>query len=519
MPTPDPHSKRAYFLNIAWSWLGFATMMASSFIVMPMLIRKLGTAQYGIWALSVSLVEYFWLIDLGFRPATVKLSAEFRAVNRIGELNQLVNTALAYSLVAGGLVVLVGWPNVGRIARLLHIQDPAFGFLIRVVGVSWAAGLVFNVFAAILEGFQRFDLSNRVTIAATLLRSLLSLIIVLAGYGLREMGIALLISQSTGYALMYLFFRHLHPELDLSPRHVSRKMAHEIFSYARQMVSGLVGSRMAQGGLPGLIAYFKPVRFVTYFTQTQRLMEYIADAISRVALVTAPRVSDWWARNHRDEVLDLARFANRYCLLLWGLPASYLFVYGRLLCRTWINEEFADAVGVILPVFLIGYTFWMGQFISSAVLMGIGRYTAFSVTLFVESILVLAGAALTLPVWGLTGAAIVYSACMVVSRCVILSYLFTRQFEISQVRFLWQVYWRPLLLMTATAGFLYVCRVALIPGRNWTELIAAGLAAGAVYGVGAWWLVVERDHRELVLAKARQFLKARRTPAMETPNS
>ena len=101
----DTHSesKRAYIFNIAWSWLGFATMLVSSVVIMPILIRRLGTAKYGIWALAVSLVEYFWLIDLGFRPATVKLTAEFRAVKRMGELNQLINTALAYSLTAGGL--------------------------------------------------------------------------------------------------------------------------------------------------------------------------------------------------------------------------------------------------------------------------------------------------------------------------------------------------------------------------------------------------------------------------------
>ena len=64
----DVHSTRAYFINIAWSWLGFITIFGSSTIVMPMLIRRLGTAQFGIWALAVSLVEYFWLIDLGFRP-------------------------------------------------------------------------------------------------------------------------------------------------------------------------------------------------------------------------------------------------------------------------------------------------------------------------------------------------------------------------------------------------------------------------------------------------------------------
>jgi len=512
MPPSHPHSKRAYIFNIAWSWLGFATMMASSVIIMPMLIRRLGTATYGIWALAVSLVEYFWLIDLGFRPATVKLSAEFRAVDRLGDLNSLVNTALAYAFAAGGLVVLLGWPNVNRIASVLHIQNPAFSFLIRIVGVTWAAGLVFNVFAAILEGFQRFDLSVRVTIVATLLRSTLSLGIVLAGFGLREMGIALLLSQATGYAMTYYYCRRVHPELELSPRHVSLRMAREIFAYARQMVSRVIGSRIAQGGLPSMVAHFQPVRFVTYFTQTQRMMEYLADAISRVALVTAPRVSDWWARGLRAEVLQLARTANRYCVTLWGLPAAYLFVYGSALCRTWINEEFGNAVAVILPVFIVGYTFWMGQFISSAVLMGIGRYNAFSVTQLVESVVVVAGAAAALKFFGLTGAVVVISTGLIVSRCGVLSYLFAREFEVSQRGFLLDVFTRPLLLITASIGALLACRQWLIPGRSWSQLFEVGIPFAAIYAALAFWLVVEPGHRELVLEKI-QIWRRERLPA------
>jgi O-antigen/teichoic acid export membrane protein len=501
--TPDTtHSTRAYFFNIAWSWLGFITILGSSTIVMPMLIRRLGTAQFGIWSLAVALVEYLWLIDLGFRPATVKLSAEFRALERTADLNSLINTALSYSILAGGLVLALSWPNVARIGRLLHIQHPAFGFLVRVVSLSWAAGLVFNVFAAILEGFQRFDLSNRVSIVVTLLRGGFSLWLVMSGYGLREMALVLLVSQSTGYAMTYWYCRRVHPELHISPKYVSRVMAGRLLAYARQIVSGVIGSRVSLAALPSLIAYFKPVQFVTYFTQTQRMMEYAADAISRVAMVTAPRVSDWFARGYRKQIVDLARSANRYSLALWGLPASYLFVYGGNLCRIWINQEFGDWAAVLLPLFLIGYTFWMGQFVSAAVLMGIARYTAFSLTLFGESVFSIVCMAVILPRYGLASAVAAIAVTMVISRCLILSGLFAREFGISQAEFLWSVFWRPGLLMSCSIGALWLCREFVAPGRTWLQLIATGASFALVYALLGFRFVIAAEHRDFVLAKA-----------------
>ena len=499
------HSTRAYFFNIGWSWLGFITIVGSSTIVMPMLIRRLGTAQFGIWSLAVALIEYLWLIDLGFRPATVKLSAEFRALERTGDLNYLVNTALAYSILAGGLVLAVSWPNVRRIGALLHIEDPAFAFLVRVVGLSWAAGLVFNVFAAVLEGFQRFDLSNRVSIVVTLLRGSFSLGLVMAGYGLREMALVLLASQSTGYVMTYWYCRRVHPEMRLSPRYVSIAMAGRLFAYARQIVSGIVGSRVSLAALPSLIAYFKPVQFVTYFTQTQRMMEYAADAISRVAMVTAPRVSDWFARGYRQEIVDLARYANRYSLTMWGLLASYLFIYGGNLCRIWINQEFGDWAAVLLPLFLVGYTFWMSQFVSAAVLMGIARYTAFSITLFCESLVSIACMAVILPRYGLAAAVAAIAAVMVISRCLILSRLFAREFGLSQAAFLWSIFRRPMVLMGFSIGALWLCREFVAPGRTWFQLISTGVLFALVYAMLAFRFVLDPEHRDFVVTKGRAW--------------
>jgi O-antigen/teichoic acid export membrane protein len=493
---------KAYFFNIAWSWIGFLTIIGSSTVVMPMLIRRLGTAQFGIWALAVSLIEYLWLIDLGFRPATVKFSAEFRALGQTEQLNCLVNTGLGYSLLAGSFILAISWPSVGLIAKLLHIQDPAFGFLVRVVGLSWAGGLCSNMFAAVLEGFQRFDLSNRVSIVVTLLRGSISLALVMAGYGLREMAVVLLFSQSTGYVITYWYCRRVYPELRLSPRLASFAMARRILGYARQIVSGIVGNRISFAALPSLVAHFKPIQYVTYYTQTQRMMEYAADAISRVAMVTSPRVSDWYARGYRQQIVDLTCFANRYSLTLWGLLASYLFVFGGNLCRVWINQEFGDRAAVLLPLWLTGYTFWMSQFVSAGVLMGIARYTSFSITLFVESLVSIACMAFFLPRYGLAAGVASIAVLMVISRCLVLSRIFAREFNLSQVRYLWSIFHRPLLLMVCSIGALWACREFVLPGRTLFQLISIGVVFALVYAAFGFRFVATPEHRQFVITKA-----------------
>jgi O-antigen/teichoic acid export membrane protein len=509
MKAAHRHTNRAYFINIAWSWISVASILAIGVIFIPVLIRRLGTAQYGVWALTVSLIEYLWMIDLGFRPATVKFCAEFRARDEHENINRLINTSLAYSVSAGAIVLSAAWFFAGRIASLLHVQDPSFPFLIRAVGLAWATGLVINIFAAALEGFQRFDLTNRTNIVATLLRNGLSVLLVTQGYGLREMGLALLFSQGIGYAMTVFYCRGVHLGLKISPALVSWGMARKILRYTAQILPAIVGARFAQGANPAVIAYFRPVQFVTYFTQTQRIMDYAADAISRVGLVTTPRASDWHARGDGAGIVQLARIANRYCLTLWGLGASFLFVYGGNLCRVWINQDFGDQAAILLPILLVGYTFWMGQFISASVLMGVARYGRYATTLLAEAVMSVILMIILLPRFGLAAATAGIATSMVISRCLVLSKLFCTEFGVSQSGYLANIFTRPLLLVGISVGALSLCQEYLWPGVTWSQLIAVGVIFAAVYALAAGYFVVSAEHRQWALSKASAWWERR----------
>lgn len=496
--------RQRYLLNILWSWLGAGALVVVGLLLPPFLIRRLGSAQYGIWALALSFVEYFWLIDLGFRPATVKYAAEYRALNRTRELNQLLSTALSYSAICGTLVFVLLWFNAERIAVYLKISAPEFPALIRVVAVSWAFGLVFNVFGAALEGFQRFDLTNAISILSTLVRSVAVVVVVWLGYGLWGMGVVLAVVQGSTYVALCVWAFRVYPEMHLSPRQVTWEMARRLASYGRQVVSALVGARLLQAGIPSLIAYFLPVRHVTYYTVSQRILDYAADVIGRIGLVTSPRASAWMAQGDRERILRLSEYGNLYCLALWLLPASFLLVFSENVCRLWVNAEFAEQARILLPVLIGGYTFWMGQFISASILMGIARYETYSLSLLAEAVLILGSCLIAFPSFGLAGGAAAFSAWIVLNRCVNLSRIFCREFQLSWPRFLGRIYPRPLAVATASIAALHLWK-RVLPGNSWAELFALWTLHCLAYGAATGVLVLWPDHRALLVEKAASW--------------
>jgi hypothetical protein len=118
----------------------------------------------------------------------------------------------------------------------------------------------------------------------------------------------------------------------------------------------------------------------------------------------------------------------------------------------------------------------MGQFLSASVLMGMARYTAYSVGLLVEGLAVTGAVALVLPRWGLPGAAVVVISGMILTRCLWLSHLVCRELNMKQFVFLALVFSRPLALL----GVSLAARYLLPPQPQWEPLIAIGILYSGV---------------------------------------
>jgi hypothetical protein len=90
------------------------------------------------------------------------------------------------------------------------------------------------------------------------------------------------------------------------------------------------------------------------------------------------------------------------------------------------------------------------------------------------------------------------------NRCVNLSRIFAKEFNINQIGFLWRIYRMPMLLALLDVAALWTAKKNLLPGRGWRELIAVGMAHAVLYCATAFWLVLGQDHRSLILQKVQE---------------
>lgn len=504
LPRQNPKSTQ-FIVNVLWNWSAVVVNVCTALLLSPFIIRKLGDENYGMWALTVSLAEYYWIVDLGFRSATLKYAAHYRALGENHRINEILNTALFYSACIGPALVLANYFGAPYLSRMTRVTNPLFPKLLMIVVGAWVLGSLFNVFSSCLEGFQRFDLINKIYLTGTVVRSVGTAILLWRGYGVLQMALIILVAQALIHLLSFLAFRHVFPQLEFSRRFVKLSALKTMLSYGAHSVVASIAQRLLNQGAPLMIGSLLPTRFVGYYAAPSRLLDYMVEGIGRVGMVSNPNAAEMVAKKDSHKLLQLAIVTNRYSLTVFLPLTIFLSVYGPPLLGVWISPQFgANSAGVLMAL-LAGITIGQaGQYNSGSILYGMGRHQWYSRALVVEAVVTLCGIALVVKPFGIVGVAWVVSSTMLLNRGLFTAWLLSRELGVSYLRFLWNTY-QPLLFAVPPIALLLALRFTVLPGRNWPQLILAGMIGVACYAPLAL-LSLQPYHRQLVIQKLRERL-------------
>src|SRR5262245_3464158 len=120
-PTSEKRGER-FFHSVMWSWFAVAINIFTATFVSAYIIHRVGHVAFGVWALIFTLVDSFWMMDLGFRSATLKYTAHYRALGQPEKVNETLNTGLCFS---GAICVLTMTATVllaRKVARFENIS-------------------------------------------------------------------------------------------------------------------------------------------------------------------------------------------------------------------------------------------------------------------------------------------------------------------------------------------------------------------------------------------------------------
>jgi O-antigen/teichoic acid export membrane protein len=495
-----------------------AVQLLPGFVVTPYLIFKLGSERYGIWSLVFSVVGYYALVDLGFRSAAVRYAAHFHALGETEHINELVNTLLLYfSLVALALVgVTIGiWQGADRYFQVASRYHYEFTWLVLFAGLNFSVGVVGGAFSGCVEGFHRFDASNRIFIISFGARSAGWFALLAMGFGLAALGAWALVTNTLLVAMYVWAFARMFPSLRLSPRRATMRMFRQTFVYGIHTFLAGLATRTMEQITPVVIGHYMSMSAVGYYSFPLRLLQYGTDAVSRVGIVATPQSADMAARRDLRQVTALAIFANRYCLILFMPVAVFLGTFGDEVIAVWLRKpDFAMQCAPLLSPMLVAFTLAQAaQFCSSSILFGLGAQRGYAITVVAELVLNVIGTILILPKYGIVGAAVVTSGLMLISRGIISPWLLCRHLGSSFPKYMFRILGKPLVVSAPLLAALIALRRTGVAGHSLLGLALIGAGTTGLYFVGCYITSVAPEHKRLLhdwLAKKIGRLQLRR---------
>jgi O-antigen/teichoic acid export membrane protein len=374
--------------NAAANWLAFLFVAGVSFFLSPFVVHHLGNTAYGVWSLLVSVVGYLGLLDFGVRGAVTRYVAHHHAVGDNEGCSSIVSAGMvlfgllgAVAILLSGVVALL-LPSVFNIPESL-VNDSQV--VLVVGGLTVAVTLIGAVFAGVVTGLERFDISSGVEILVTAIRTVVIVLALREGYGLVTLGLIHLGASVLYGAAAWITVHKLYPDLQLRFRvpllpHIRTILSFSMFLSVIHIFGVLVYYSDAL-----VIAAFLPIGAVTFFAIAGNLCDYAYKVAGTLSKMMTPRVSaltSMGSENVREEILNAARIAT-----LATAPIAAIFWYrGESFINLWMGTDYGPASGEVLRV--LAFVVWLGgaRSVAAASIMGVNKHRTLIPALAFEAV-------------------------------------------------------------------------------------------------------------------------------------
>ncbi len=400
--------KRTLWQNTAVNVAGQAIPAAAYAVVLPLLIHNLGLARFGVFALVWTLFWYLSLFDLGVARGTARVAAQAqergdrRALSRTAWTSCCLLTALG---VAAGVVLWAVAPSAAAWLRLpTEVRGEAVTTF-RLTGAVLPVFLAAWAFQAVLEGLRWF---GAIAVARGTLGVVTALsLAVTAHVGLPEMVIVMASTRALFLLVLAWLVGKAVPQIWTSPQFDGR-IARELVTFGRWVVVHAWMAPVLAYGDRFLVAALRGAVDVSLYAVPQETVLRLMLVPTAVAAAAYPVLSGRQAVGDIEEVRRTYAEGLRLVSNLLGPCAVLLALFPEEILHLWIGPQAHAAAGP-LRVLAVGGLLLGCAYVPSVAFTALGRPDIPARLTLTLTPVYLVAAALSVSVYGATGAALAWT--------------------------------------------------------------------------------------------------------------
>lgn len=316
------------------SYVYIAVNMLVMLVYQPIVLRILGSSEYGLYQLTASVINYLTVMDLGFGNGIVVFSTKYRATGKYEEEKRLLGMFFVIFVGIGIVATCAGLVltfNAHRIfaASLTAAEIEKSRILMLILSVNMGVTFSLTIYNKIIISYESFIFVKLITIARVLLNPLIMLPLLLLGADSVAM-VSVLSAVNVGCLLSnYIYCRKV---LGVRVRFCGfdKAVFIHIFSYSVFVFIAEIVDKVNWYVDQAILGVVRGTEEVTVYSMASNYNQMVLLVSGAMSSVTLPKISAMVARKESDRRLsdEFIKFSRLQFLTVFFIAGGFL-LFGK----------------------------------------------------------------------------------------------------------------------------------------------------------------------------------------------
>jgi len=487
------------------SYVSMAVGYVVQIVYTPLMLRIIGSNQYGVYNLTNSIVSYLSLFSLGFAPAYVRFFMRHKVRNDSEGVIKLNGLFMSAFLILGLLALLSGGIMVSNIGGLLgskfsiaELKLAKILMILMVVNIGISFPLIPIV--SFIQANERFIFQNGLNIVRQICSPFLSLPLLLAGYGAIGMTAATTaISIGISVCQFWYAVRVLHFKITF--KNLEFDEFKEVSIFSSFIFLNAVTDQINWNADKFIVGRYSGALAVAIYGIAAQLNSYYLGFSTAISNVFIPKINNIVADygiDKNEKLNSIFVTVGKMQLIVVGLILTNIIVVGKEFIFFWAGKDYLAAYPLLL-VMVIPVTIPLIQNTGITIQQAMNKHIFRSIVYFLIALLNIVASISLVGRIGSIGAAAATAGSLIIGNGFLMNWYYEKHIGLNVFKF-WRKMSGPILTI------IIVCPVGVLIKRfvnaySFVGFVIVAVITSLIYLVLIWIIGLTNHEREMLKSR------------------
>jgi len=492
--------------------LGYFSIAVTSIVSLvftPILLRELGTSEYGIYSLVASVIAYFSIFDVGLSSTGIRyISKNYKNEKKINQINGIL---LKIYFIISVLILIIGgiiFFNIEHIFTALtplEISKFKISFVIMIGSV--AISFPFSVFNSYIIAKEEFVYNKLITLLHHVLKPLIMLPLLLIGYKSIAMIIVIAGLNVLTYLCNCLYAKNkLQFKCDLKSHDNDKEIVKEIFGFSFFIFLSMIVDTIFKNTDQVILGIFSGTIAVSIYDVSMQIRNANTNFSTVISSMFLPKLSKMVEdKEPIEKISEIFIQTSRIQMFILLLILSGFIVFGQPFISLWVGKEYMDAYYIILICMTPSFV-PLTQNVGISVIQAMNKHKFRAVMFIIIAVInIVISIPLTMKFGGI-GAAIGTAIATILGQIISMNWYYARKIKLN-IKDYWKNYAK---IVLPVIIFSFIIRPIFVNNlNNWLKFLLGIGIYTIVYVLYILVVITNKYEKELIkkILKKVHFIK------------